>query len=144
MTSLTLKAAQTIINLILDQATAAGSKPLTILVADMGGTQIALVRQDGCGIKRPKLANAKVSAALALNMPTRTLVQFREKEPALHAILAKTVDDPLLPLKGGVLIEDQNGHILGAVGVTGGDLDAEEGFAITAIKAAGFLPNPPE
>jgi uncharacterized protein GlcG (DUF336 family) len=45
-------------------------------------------------------------------------------------------------LAGGVLIRDSEGGILGAVGVSGGSLDQEEGFAIAAILRVGLVSDP--
>jgi uncharacterized protein GlcG (DUF336 family) len=75
-------------------------------------------------------------------MPTRVLAQFHAADPAMHAILREATGKSLLPLAGGVLIHGPDGRILGAVGVTGGSLDQEEGFAIAAIQQAGFASDP--
>ena len=139
---LTLTLAQTIVTDILDQARAAGSKPLCIVVLDPGAIPIAMAREDGAGISRPKLSLDKAEGALALSMPTRTLAQFHASDPAMHAILREATGKSLLPLAGGVLIRDAEGRMLGAVGVSGGSLDQEEGFAIAAVQRAGLVSDP--
>jgi uncharacterized protein GlcG (DUF336 family) len=139
---LTLALAQTIVTDILAQARAAESKPLCIVVLDAGAIPIALMREDGAGISRPKLSLDKAEGALALSMPTRTLAQFHASDPAMHAILREATGKSLLPLAGGVLIRDAEGRVLGAVGVSGGSLDQEEGFAIAAIQRAGLISDP--
>jgi uncharacterized protein GlcG (DUF336 family) len=101
-----------------------------------------MAREDGAGISRPKLAMDKAEGALALSMPTRTLAQFHAADPAMHAILREATGKTLLPLAGGVLIKDHDGRILGALGVTGGLLEDEEGFAIAAIQQAGLVSDP--
>jgi uncharacterized protein GlcG (DUF336 family) len=45
-------------------------------------------------------------------------------------------------LAGGVLIRAHDGRIIGAIGVTGGSLEQEEGFAIAAIQNAGLISDP--
>jgi uncharacterized protein GlcG (DUF336 family) len=139
---LTLALAQTIVTDILGQARAAESKPLCIVVLDAGAIPIALVREDGAGLSRPKLSLDKAEGALALSMPTRTLAQFHASDPAMHAILREATGKSLLPLAGGVLIRHAEGRVLGAVGVSGGSLDQEEGFAIAAIGRAGLISDP--
>ncbi len=139
---ITLSLAQAIIADVLARARAAGSKPLCVLIADAGGIPVAMAREDGAGISRPKLAMDKAEGALALSMPTRTLAQFHAADPAMHAILREATGKTLLPLAGGVLIKDHDGRILGALGVTGGSLDDEEGFAIAAIQQAGLVSDP--
>ncbi len=139
---ITLASAQSIIAQLLTLARAAGSKPLCVVVVDAGGIPVAMVREDGAGISRPKLAMDKAEGALALSMPTRTLAQFHAADPAMHAILREATGKSLLPLAGGVLIRSDDGRILGALGVTGGSLDEEEGFAIAAIQQAGLVSDP--
>ena len=139
---ITLALAQAIIADVLARARAAGSKPLCVIVVDAGGIPVAMAREDGAGTSRPKLAMDKAEGALALSMPTRTLAQFHAADPAMHAILREATGKTLLPLAGGVLIKDQDGRILGALGVTGGSLEDEEGFAIAAIQQAGLVSDP--
>jgi uncharacterized protein GlcG (DUF336 family) len=139
---LTLATAQAIVTDTLNRARAAESKPLCVVVLDAGGVPVAMAREDGAGISRPKLSMDKAEGALALSMPTRALAQFHATDPAMHAILREATGKSLLPLAGGVLIRGPNGRILGAVGVSGGSLDQEEGFAIAAIQQAGFESDP--
>jgi len=139
---ITLACAQSIIANVLALAHAAGSKPLSIVVLDAGGIPVVMVREDGAGVSRPKLAMDKAEGALALSMPTRMLAQFYAADPAMHAILREATGKTLLPLAGGVLIKAADGSILGALGVSGGSLDQEEGFAIAAIHKAGLLSDP--
>jgi len=139
---ITLAAAQAVIADLLARAHAAGSKPLCVVVLDAGGVPIAMVREDGAGTSRPKLAMDKAEGALALSMPTRTLAQFYASDPAMHGILREATGKVLLPLAGGVLIRSADGRVLGALGVTGGVLSEEEHYAIGAIQAAGFLSDP--
>ena len=139
---ITLPVAQAIIADLLARARAAESKPLCVIVVDAGGIPVAMAREDGAGTARPKLAMDKAEGALALSMPTRTLAQFHAADPAMHAILREATGKTLLPLAGGVLIKDQDGRILGALGVTGGSLEDEEGFAIAAIRQAGLVSDP--
>ena len=47
----------------------------------------------------------------------------------------------LVPVPGGVLIKS-DGQLLGAVGITGDTSDADEGCAIAAIEALGFVAYP--
>jgi uncharacterized protein GlcG (DUF336 family) len=139
---ITLSVAQVIIDDVLARARAAQSKPLCVLVVDAGAIPVAMVREDGAGISRPKLAMDKAEGALALSMPTRTLAQFYAADPAMHAILREATGKTLPPLAGGVLIRAHDGRIVGAIGVTGGSLAEEEGFAIAAIQHAGLMSDP--
>lgn len=141
---MTLDLAQAIIDKTLAAAAIQGSKPLTIAVVDLGGVPVALARQDGCGTSRPKLSFAKAESCLALHMPTRTLAAFQALQPAAHGLLRETTGNPLVPLAGGVLVKDGQGRVIGAVGVSGGDLDQEENMLIQAVVDCGYTPDPRE
>ena len=137
-----LKAAQSIVADSLVRARAAASKPVAVVVVDAGGAPVALAREDGCGTARAELSLAKARSALALGIPTRSLASFFAGTPALFAELKTAVAGPLLPVAGGVLVRDAEGFPVGAVGISGGSLDNEEGFVIAAIAALGFHPDP--
>ena len=44
----------------------------------------------------------------------------------------------MVPVPGGVLIQDQEGALLGAVGISGDTSDNDEAAAIAGIEAAGL------
>lgn len=139
---MTLALARDLIRETLSIAEAARSKPLSICVVDTGGAIVALERQDGCGIARPQLSHSKAASCVELNMPTRILSDLFENDPALHAEIKSITGRDLCPLLGGVLVKNQYGTMIGAIGVSGGDLEQEEGFVIKAIELCGFSPNP--
>jgi uncharacterized protein GlcG (DUF336 family) len=139
---LTLVVAQAIIAGALAQARQAESKPVAVVVADAGGAPVALAREDGCGTARCDLSLAKARSALALGIPTRALSSFFESSPALFTELRGAVGGALLPIAGGVLVRNAEGLVVGAVGISGGSLENEESFVITAITAAGLHADP--
>jgi uncharacterized protein GlcG (DUF336 family) len=47
-------------------------------------------------------------------------------------------DDQIFPEGGGMVIRDDNGEVIGAVGVTGDTEDRDEELAIHGIHAAGL------
>lgn len=139
---LTLEAAQSILHDALARARAAASKPVTVMVVDAGGAPMALAREDGCGTARAELSLAKARSALALGIPTRQLAAFFDTAQPLFAELRQAAGGVLLPVPGGVLVRDGAGRVCGAVGISGGALEAEEDFVIAAIVAAGFASDP--
>jgi uncharacterized protein GlcG (DUF336 family) len=50
----------------------------------------------------------------------------------------------LIPVPGGVLVRDDNGAVMGAVGVSGDTSDKDEAAAIAGIMAAGLRADPAE
>ena len=47
----------------------------------------------------------------------------------------------LIPVPGGVLINDKNGALLGAIGISGDTSDNDETAALAGIAAAGLVGN---
>ena len=138
MSALTLKVA---VNLI-DQAITAGrtisAAPLTIAVLDAGGHLITLQREDGASLLRPQVAIGKAWGAIALGKGSRLLALDAHQRPTFFASLNSLGQGSVVPAPGGVLIRDQDGNVLGAVGVSGDLSDVDEQCAISAIEAVGL------
>ena len=49
----------------------------------------------------------------------------------------------MFPAPGGVLLRDQAGEIVGAVGVSGDNSDVDEAVGIAGAREAGLEPEPP-
>ncbi|PMV85027.1 GlcG protein, partial [Pseudomonas sp. FW306-2-2C-B10A] len=118
MSALTLKVA---VNLI-DQAITAGrtisAAPLTVAVLDAGGHLITLQREDGASLLRPQVAIGKAWGAIALGKGSRLLALDAQQRPAFFAALNSLGQGSVVPAPGGVLIRDQDGNVLGAVGIS--------------------------
>ncbi|WP_434558134.1 heme-binding protein [Pseudomonas sp. Z5-35] len=135
MNALTLKVA---VNLTV-QALAAGREisaaPLTVAVLDSGGHLIALQREDGASLLRPQIAIGKAWGAIALGKGSRLLAQDAQQRPAFFAALNGLGQGNIVPAPGGVLIRDQDGKVLGAIGISGDVSDVDEQVAIRAVEA---------
>jgi uncharacterized protein GlcG (DUF336 family) len=117
---------------------------MTIAVLDSGGDLVAFKREDGTGVRRYDVVIGKAFGALVMNRSSRDIGKIAERNPAFIQSLAIATEGRLIPTPGGVLIKDKAGQIVGAVGSSGDDADADEACAIEAIKAAGFVPEPAE
>ncbi|MBV4553204.1 heme-binding protein [Pseudomonas sp. SWRI102] len=135
MNPLTLEVA---VNLAV-QALAAGREisaaPLTVAVLDSGGHLIALQREDGASLLRPQIAIGKAWGAIALGKGSRLLAQDAQQRPAFFAALNGLGQGTIVPAPGGVLIRDQDGKVLGAIGISGDVSDVDEQVAIRAVEA---------
>ncbi|MBT1158445.1 heme-binding protein [Aminobacter anthyllidis] len=136
MTELTLAAANTIIVAALGKGTDA--KPLTVAVLDAGGHLKALQKQDGASMLRYEIASGKAYGALAVGMGSRWLDQAARERPHFMEGLNAVSGGKIVPVPGGVLIRDQAGKLLGAVGISGDTSDNDELAAIAGIEAAGL------
>jgi uncharacterized protein GlcG (DUF336 family) len=61
-----------------------------------------------------------------------------EERPLFMQYLIRASGDQIFPEGGGMLIRDQNGALLGAVGVTGDTQERDEELAAHGIRAAGL------
>lgn len=142
MSALTLDQAEQIIQGALAAGRSHKFMPLTVAVLDAGGCLIALKREDGSGILRPDIAIGKAWGALGMGAPSRLLRDRLADRPAFQASLAAASGGRFIAVPGGVLLEDSNGQIIGAVGVSGDTSDKDEVAAIAGAKAAGIASNP--
>ncbi len=139
MTEITLSTAKQIIADTLAKGRELNLKPLTVAVLDKGGVLKALEREDGSSNLRPKIAAGKANGALSLGIGSRAIFERAKHEPFFVQSVNALADGSLVPVAGGVLVKDQDGQILGAVGVTGDTSDNDETCAIHGIKSAGFV-----
>ncbi|MEP3278066.1 MAG: heme-binding protein [Stappiaceae bacterium] len=141
MRQLTLENAQTIIEAALAKGKTLGLKPLTVVVLDAGGHAIALSRQDGSSIMRPQIATGKAFGALAVGTGTRWLDANAQTRPHFVQSLNGVAGGTLVPVAGGVIAKDDEGRILGAVGISGDNSDNDEACAVAGILAVQLTPD---
>ena len=104
MTRLTLELALRVIDGALGRATELGCPPLTVVVLDAGGHDIALKRQDGSGILRVDIARGKAWGALGMGFSSRELGERAAKAPEKAPEPAKAPEPPkrsVVLLRGG-------------------------------------------
>lgn len=142
MSGLTLANADLIIETALITAAELKLKPLTVAVLDAGGHLVALRRQDGASVMRPKIAMGKANGAIAMGLGSRALFNRAQEQPYFIQSMNALADGSLVPVPGGVLIREKSGAIVGAVGITGDSSDNDEACAIAGIQAAGLQADP--
>ena len=141
MSELTLVAAQTIITAGLAEARAKKMKPLGIAVLDARGALKAYGAEEGTSLARAAIAEGKAYGALGMGLGSRTIAKMAAERP--HFIAAAThAVGKLIPVPGGVLIKDQTGKIIGAVGVSGDTSDNDEIAALAGIAVAKLVGDP--
>jgi uncharacterized protein GlcG (DUF336 family) len=134
--SLDLETARSVIAATRAEGRSLGLKPLTVVVLDPGGHVIAAEREDGSSMSRFEIAFGKAHGALALGLGSRALLARAEQQPSFIAAVGAAIGGSLVPVPGGVLIRDEAGTLLGAVGVTGDNSDNDERAALAGIQAA--------
>jgi len=138
MHRLTLSQANALIDAAFAKGAELGLKPLTVAVLDPGGYLIAAQRQDTCSNVRVKLAQGKAAGALALGVSSRAIGKMAEERPHFIASVRELGEGGMVAAAGGVIVCDDAGTILGAIGVTGDTSDNDEACALAAIESAGL------
>ena len=139
MTSLTLDQANQIISAALAACREAGYKPMGVAVLDEAGHLKAFAREDGASMFRFEVAQAKAWGVVGMGASSRVLGQRAKDNPNFFVSLAATAHGKFLPQTGAVLIKNAEGHVLGAVGASGGTGDEDEAICIAGVAAAGLV-----
>ena len=135
---LTLAQANRIIEAILARGDELQCRPLSVIVVEPGCKVKAFQKADGSSMIRFEMAFGKAYAALALGRSSRLVRVRNEEKPAFMRYLIAASDDQIFPEGGGMLIRDAEGHVVGAVGVTGDTEERDEELAVHGIHAAGL------
>ena len=138
MNKLTLGAADEIINAALQQSSAAGYRPMAVVVLDEAGHFKAGKREDGATMFRTEIATGKAWSAVAIGDSSRVLGTRARDNPGFYGALAVTGQGKFIPQTGAVLIKDASGTVLGSIGASGGTGDEDEEICIAGIRAAGL------
>jgi uncharacterized protein GlcG (DUF336 family) len=136
---ITLDQARTLIAATRSKGREMSLNPLTIVILDSGGHLVAMEREDGSGYGRPDVASGKAAGALAMGVSSRKLGDMAADRPQFMAALSVACNGRLIPAAGGVLVKDDAGNLLGAIGVSGDLSDKDEEAAFAGVAAAGLI-----
>eukprot|EP00831_Metopus_contortus_P044405 TRINITY_DN35615_c0_g1_i1.p1 TRINITY_DN35615_c0_g1~~TRINITY_DN35615_c0_g1_i1.p1 ORF type:complete len:210 (-),score=59.80 TRINITY_DN35615_c0_g1_i1:108-737(-) len=124
---ITLEQAQKVLAAALKQAVTI-KVPMNIAIVDAGGNLKAFYRQEDAFIGSIDISIKKAVTARYFNMPTRALGAASQVGQSLYGI--EVSNDGLILFAGGVPLVDANNVIIGAIGVSGGTVDEDEGVAM--------------
>lgn len=133
---LTLSTAQSIANETLAEAERRGFAPLCVAVLDPGAHVIALLRDERASISRPEIAIGKAAGCLGMGFGGRELAKRAAALPQFFTSLASAFPKGMIPVPGGILLRDEDGRLVGAVGVSGDTSDNDEIAALAGIAAS--------
>lgn len=138
MHPITLGQARTIIEQAFAAGAADGMNPLAVVVLDAGGHLKAFERADGVANRRFDVAYGKAHGAISIGLSSRKLGEAAVDRPHFVEGLGNAIGGGLVPVPGGVLVEDGSGNLVGAVGISGDTSDNDEKAAVAGIEAAGL------
>jgi uncharacterized protein GlcG (DUF336 family) len=142
MAELTLDVARKILDAALAKGIEKKLKPLVVTVLDVRGCVKVTAAQDGTSLMRAEIAHGKAYGALAMGMGSRALFQRAQEQAYFIGAVNALAQGRMVPVPGGVLIQDGSTLLLGAVGISGDTSDNDEACAIAGIEAAGLKANP--
>ena len=135
---ISLERSNHIIEAIFSRGRELSCRPLSVVIVEPGAKVKAFQKEDGSAMMRFEMAFGKAYAALALGRSS-SLVRVRtEERPLFMQYLMRASGDQIFPEGGGMLIRDNEGEVIGAVGVTGDTQERDEELAAHGIRAAGF------
>ncbi|MEI7530951.1 MAG: heme-binding protein [Betaproteobacteria bacterium] len=141
MSNVTLAQADIIATETLKKGRELGLHPLTVVVLDSGGFIKVLKREDHCSLLRQDIAIGKAWGVLGMGFGGQEMARRAEKMPTFFTALNVMSEGKMVPVPGGVLIKNSEGHIIGSVGVTGDTSINDETAGVAGILAAGLKPD---
>ena len=136
MSEVTLEQSDRIINAIFARGRELKCRPLSVVVTDPGARPKAFKKEDGSAMMRFEMALGKAFAALALGRSSSLVRARTEERPLFMNFVMGASQGQIFPEGGGLLIRNDRGEIVGAVGVTGDSQERDEELAAYGIRAA--------
>ena len=116
-----------------------GFKPLSVIVLDAGGHVQAFEREDGAAPGRFAIAHGKAYGAVMLGMAGRAQMARAEAQAYFMSAVNGVFGGAVVPVPGGILLRDESGVVIGAVGITGDTSDNDVEAGLAGIAAAGLI-----
>lgn len=110
------------------------SVPMVIAICDESGILKAFVRMDGAPLLSVRVAQQKAWASVSFGMPTHRYYEFIKEDPPLLTGLPHQQD--FVVFGGGYPIK-LGGHLVGAIGASGGHYSHDQEAAKAALLAVG-------
>jgi uncharacterized protein GlcG (DUF336 family) len=107
--------------------------PMNIAVVDDGNNLVAFARMDGAWLGSVDIAQGKAYTARAFNMSTKDLAPLCQPGQPLFGIHASN-DGRLIVFAGGIPLQEE-GEVVGAIGVSGGAVEQDHVVAQAGSEA---------
>ncbi len=106
---------------------------MNIAIVDGGANLKAFARQDGAWLGSIDIAIKKAKTARYFDMNTGEVGKLSQPGGSLYNI--EHSNDGLISFPGGIPIEDKEGYIIGAIGVSGSTVDNDHDVAQAGIES---------
>jgi uncharacterized protein GlcG (DUF336 family) len=132
MSDITLEQAQKIVEAARKKAQEIGTK-MDIAVVDAGANLKAFVRMDGAWLGSIDIAIKKAKTARFFDMPTGEIGKLSQPGEALYNI--EHSNGGLITFPGGIPLRNENGDVIGGIGVSGSTVDDDHVVAEAGASA---------
>ena len=130
--NVTLKQAETAIAAAKAKATEINTK-MDICIVDAGANLTAFARMDGAWIGSIDISHKKAKTAAFFTMNTADLSAAVQPGAPLYNI--EHSNGGLITFPGGVIIKNEAGEIIGAIGVSGSSVENDHEVALAGANA---------
>ncbi len=130
--SMSREQAHDLISAALEKSRAIGTK-MNIAVVDEGANLKAFVREDDAWLGSVDIAIKKAKTARYFDMDSEEIGKLSQPGGPLYNI--EHSNSGLISFPGGVIVKDEKGEIIGAVGVSGSTVENDHTVAEAAVKA---------
>lgn len=130
--NITLEQAEKAIAAAKNKATEINTK-MDICVVDAGANLVAFARMDGAWIGSIDISHKKARTAAWFTMDTAALVDAVQPGAPLYNI--EHSNGGLITFPGGVVIKNNSGDIIGAIGVSGSSVENDHTVAVAGAEA---------
>ncbi|HZG26459.1 MAG TPA: heme-binding protein [Chitinophagaceae bacterium] len=130
--SITLEKAEMAIQAAKQKATELGVK-MNIAVVDAGANLTAFARMDDAWLGSLDISIRKAKTARFFDMPTGSIGQLSQPGGSLFGI--EHSNGGLITFPGGVPIKNEEGKVIGAIGVSGDTVENDHAVATAGAEA---------
>lgn len=127
------------INAARKKATALKTK-MCIAIVDSGGNLKAFARMDDAWVGSIDIAIKKAKTSVFFGMPTGQIGELSQPGNSLYCI--EHSNDGLITFPGGLPIVDEDGVLVGAIGVSGSSVENDKKVAEAGLKVLGVCDVP--
>ena len=106
---------------------------MNICLVDGGANQVAFSRMDGAWLGSADIALKKAKTARFFDMPSGEIGKLSQPGESLYNI--EHSNGGLISFPGGVLLKNNKGEIIGAVGVSGSSVENDHSVATAGANA---------
>ncbi len=132
MSDLTLLKAERLAKAALASAREKALNPMSVAVIDGSGNLKVALREDGAGLSGVDIALGKARAALTFGCTSQQIAAALAGNPLAGSSVLAVLQGRVVLLGGGVLVQDENGATIGAIGAAGDAPDNDEAIVLAA------------